>query len=847
MKHLTKTCLLLLTIMVFAIGIPALCSITAFAAATSVSDEDSLFAAVGNGRDVKLSQSIILTRCLRIPEGSKLTLDLNGKTIDRGLRISRDIGSVIRVEPGAELTITDGSNTNSGIITGGASYNGGGICNHGTLTIKGGTITGNIAVNDTYGGGGGIYNGSYNGSVATLTIEGGVIEQNQARKGGGIYNGEGSTLVIKQGYYEKKVLGKQKKFFTDLTLTNNNALERGSGIYNDGILKIQDSPVISGNRNDEDIRLSDGTRITLTGALTPAEPISIACEGTDPVVTKDFGKYNTVSPDKLFRTATSDYVLKLTAVSGGEIKMKNGRSTTVEVYENNKLVRIEEYDSPQTAWNKAKTYAKKNNTFYSIADPDNPEPNDLIGSNMNDPNDRERYYPNCLSVFGGNWAYRDNCRVEITLGSDWIHDEQLKVESRSHILIDLNGHTIMRTRNGDTKKGGSVFLTDYHARLDIRDSNPESKGYDGIRGGVITGGASTDCGGCIHMISGSFVDVEGGTIYECTTEYHGGAICMDESLRWHTLLIMRNCRIYHCKCYDSFDSCYGGAIYMHSHCGVILDNMTIQDCYTESDGGAIYMRYNNTILRAKNTRFLGNKAYKIGGAIMISENTEHDYYTYFDIENCIFSGNKANDEGGAIYVDGYVENKPTSIRNCTFRCNESGKDGSAMYVNHKNVVLADCSFTDNTTKKKGAIFVEANESIGIKGLMVIKGNKSDENSSYADLVLEDGVLSDAFIYNGGLYKGSYVSINSDDDDAMTLVQNISEYQKQYYHSSGGGLSFNKEKNESVVMVIASLFGNGSMIAVIVLMVIAVLSLATVVFTKMRKRGQKNGDKDNDRS
>ena len=53
MKHLTKTCLLLLTIMIFAIGIPALCSVTVFAAATSVSDEDSLFAAVSSGNYVQ--------------------------------------------------------------------------------------------------------------------------------------------------------------------------------------------------------------------------------------------------------------------------------------------------------------------------------------------------------------------------------------------------------------------------------------------------------------------------------------------------------------------------------------------------------------------------------------------------------------------------------------------------------------------------------------------------------------------------------------------------------------------------------------------------------------------------
>ena len=253
MKHFAKIGFLLLTIMIVAIGIPAISSVRVSAAATSVGDEEKLFAAIESGKDVKLSQSIVITSCLRIPQGKKLTLDLNGKTIDRGLRVSQDIGSVIRVEPGAELTITDSTNTDAGIITGGASWNGGGICNHGTLSIKGGTISGNLAVNDTHGGGGGIYNGSYMGSTAILTIEGGVIENNQARTGAGIYNGQGGTVIIKQGYYEKKVLGKQKKFYTNLTLRSNAALQKGSGIYNDGTLKIQDSPVIYSNKNNEDI------------------------------------------------------------------------------------------------------------------------------------------------------------------------------------------------------------------------------------------------------------------------------------------------------------------------------------------------------------------------------------------------------------------------------------------------------------------------------------------------------------------------------------------------------------------------------------------------------------------
>ena len=314
---------------------------------------------------------------------------------------------------------------------------------------------------------------------------------------------------------------------------------------------------------------------------------------------------------------------------------------------------------------------------------------------------------------------------------------------------------------------------------------------------------------------------------------------MRESLSWHSLLIMRNCRIYHCTTFDSADASYGGAIYMHDHCGVLLENMTIQDCYSEDSGGAVYMRNENTIFRARNVMFVGNKAYDNGGAVTIKENSEHFYYTFFDAENCLFSGNKANDYGGAVYVDGSVEKRPTSFRNCIFRCNESGKNGSAMYVNQKNVVLADCTLTENKTKKKGALFVEANESIGIKGLMVIKDNTSDEDSKCADLVLEDGVRNDSSVYNGGLYKGSYISVNSDSKGDMTVVKNISEYQKRYFHSTGGTVQFNKERDEAVPMVIATLFGNGSVGAIIVILILAVISAVVVITVKKKKGGQED--------
>lgn len=141
-------------LLLFAVMIGVLPVLTVTALAANAGTEAALVAAVNNGGDVKLTKDIALTDVLRIPKGVTVTLDLNGKTLDRGLETCVDLGSVIRVEPGGTLTIKDGSDNNAGLITGGASWNGGGICNHGTLTIEGGTIAGNKSVHSSYGGGG---------------------------------------------------------------------------------------------------------------------------------------------------------------------------------------------------------------------------------------------------------------------------------------------------------------------------------------------------------------------------------------------------------------------------------------------------------------------------------------------------------------------------------------------------------------------------------------------------------------------------------------------------------------------------------------------------------------------
>ena len=113
-----------------------------------------------------------------------VTLNLNGKTINRNLASAAENGYVIKVNEGATLTI-QGSN---GTIKGGYnSGNGGGIYNCGTLTISTGTISDNHAANGA---------GVYNETTGCLTISGGTFNNNSATTNGGAVYHNGISFAL---------------------------------------------------------------------------------------------------------------------------------------------------------------------------------------------------------------------------------------------------------------------------------------------------------------------------------------------------------------------------------------------------------------------------------------------------------------------------------------------------------------------------------------------------------------------------------------------------------------------------------------------------------------------------
>ena len=226
--------------------------------ATLMTPWAALKAAFAAGGDINLTRNYTAPagEYLTVDDSKTVTLDLKGRTIDRGLS-SADAdanGYVIKVNTGSTLTIKD-TGSNGRIIGGKVSGNGGAITNAGTLNIQGGTITGNSAT----GNGGAVYN------TGTTTISGGSLTGNSAVNGGAIYNS--GTLIVSGG-----------------SIQNNTATTNGGAIYHNGpSFSLQGSPTITSNTvssTANNVYLATTKQITISGGLSYSndKAIGIATE-----------------------------------------------------------------------------------------------------------------------------------------------------------------------------------------------------------------------------------------------------------------------------------------------------------------------------------------------------------------------------------------------------------------------------------------------------------------------------------------------------------------------------------------------------------------------------------------
>lgn len=424
--------------------------------------------------------------------------------------------------------------------------------------------------------------------------------------------------------------------------------------------------------------------------------------------------------------------------------------------------------------------------------------------------------------------------VVLILGDNWEENELLTIEENRHVTIDLNGHYIHRKFDSDaTERNGEIFLVKEKAVLTMRDSNPKSEGYDGVKGGVITGGQSSNSGGAVHIEEDAEFRMQGGTIYNCKTDEDGGAVYVDGTSD-NTKFTMTGGRIYGCKTVDSADTCQGGAVYLRRG-KVDISNAKIDSCYSEDDGGAIYSE--RGVVNLKNVIFAGNKAIKKGGAIYTAYDTAKYIATVINAFDCIFVCNHADKDGGAVFInDNPDKNQAVVFHNCKFRNNSAKLQGGAVFVNDDNIALSNCEITGNIAGEEGGgVFVDCRYDVTLKGLTIIRDNISDKSKGVADIALDNGTLGTSYIINAGLYKGSIVYVGSTSGSTKRISEWVSRYQAQYFKTYDGKITTTESRTVDATMAsTGSIFGSGGFIAISIFLCAGVIGTIILIIYKKKK-------------
>jgi len=383
-------------------AILTLCSATKSLAQYTFTNEEDLRAAVNNSGltgTIVLDNDIELTNRLNVGYDADLgsdlnhvTIDLNGHTLRRLMDAADDGGQVISVFGGWTLTIKDSSGDNSGKITGGWSYQGGAIYVYpdAQLTIEGGTITGNRA--DTKGGGygygGGVENhgtmtitggkitgntaGQFGGGIhneGTLTITGGTITDNTAGTyGGAIYSNStvsisGATLSGNTAQSGGGAICTEGTLTLDGVTISGNSAQNGGGIYMFGTgtvqlkgessitgntaqagggifqvtngnaegptLKMQDKPVVQDNTTDN-VHLQSYQLITVTGAFSEGARIGVSTEVEQSAFTAGYSTYNPGVAPSIYFFVSSAVIAGDVVLSGNEASIQQTGYAYVE-------------------------------------------------------------------------------------------------------------------------------------------------------------------------------------------------------------------------------------------------------------------------------------------------------------------------------------------------------------------------------------------------------------------------------------------------------------------------------------------------------------------------------------
>ena len=487
--------------------------------------------------------------------------------------------------------------------------------------------------------------------------------------------------------------------------------------------------------------------------------------------------------------------------------------------------------------------------------------------------------------------------TNIVMTSDWNLSDHLVVSEGKTATIEMNGHKISRNLDINAKLDGEVIYVDKNATLNLNGNNEpntnfslygfnekdESEAYSLTSGGLITGGASTNGAGGIHMKKGSTMNlnqvaVAGNISSILITSSAGGGVYLSEDCS----LNMKNSYVDYNKAKD------GGGIYVSgSNVFINMNRSTISHNYAIRNGGAINSNCDATyVCMNKDSNIVGNYARELGGGIYF-----YNPYCQITSEDGLaeISENESGKNGGAAYFEANVRGNTAQVNKITFNSNSSAGNGGAIDMAQSNVRIEDCKFNNNSGVSGGAVYLEAatyitnctfennrasekggaiadfipdstidnctitnnhadsegggvyvyqQYDIALSGKVVIKDNK--RSGDYADdLMLQKTWVNTAYV-KGEVNEGSSVGIRTGDTGETKIGKDITSDCSQYFFLNDDGnyqISYEDGTlHKRSCSLVGSIFGNENLgVSIFMMIGIVVVGVACLVVHKKKNR------------
>ena len=701
---------------------------------------------------------------LIIPRNKNITLDLKGHKLDGG----GAVGAVLRVSSGATLTVRDtveipegvtGSQADElrGRITGATDS---GVANYGTMTLEGGIISGNAALD--YGGG--------LDNRGTMTISGGKISGNSSGSfGGGIYNA--GTLTVAGG-----------------EIKSNRATNSGGGIYNaaNAQLHVSGKPYVKDNTSasGKNIMLDGGAFITLDGRLDDASKLDVAVKAYESKITKNFGSTGTAAsvfsynenPNVTLVQKDDGELYTPFDLSGVNVWVGTWAELQSAVNNNNNQNKIIGL-SNDLGSNGQQRITVENGRVVTL---------ELAGHTMNRALTSKQDEGNVFWVTGSgtHLTIRDTVETGVIKGG-FPKGDGGGFYVRDSAKLTVTGGSIQGNRC--TSDGAGVYV-----------DNAELV----MTGGAVSGNKSEDNAGGIYTTGSAVITLTNARIIGNISEKSGAGL----NLHLKADAAFTGCLI---EGNETADGDGGGLVMNASGKKLTLDKTDVKDNIACDSGGGIYVDSGDVILKGKKEdnqivagRIEGNKA-EDGGGVYV---TGGDKFTA-DANSAILSNTTTKYSGGGVTCHGELElngatvalnhsakygggvfyqNSGTEITltGADIAGNTADNDGGGLYIKQGAVTYDGGRIRYNTSIDGGGVFVTDKTKFNAKNGAVIEGNSVSEEDGGGIVNKGETSLDDVTITNntakengGGIWNDDKLTVKG-----CTITSNTAD------GGSGGGIA-----------------------------------------------------------